>query len=119
VNRTGESVPLATENGGGILNNMSYIFFVDEEKTVTAEDTGDVCELSHGTTLKLAKPQSSLPKEMQDTVYFKVHTSRRGDCRAGTVVAMSLEDAQDFVNDFNSKVEEAVKKAPQNVKVNN
>ncbi len=116
INSTGQSVPLVTDNGG-ILNDMKYVFFVDEDKTATDQATQDGCDLSHGATLKLAQRVMDNSSDDQQLVYFKVNSSKPGDCRAGVTVSLPLEDAQDFVNEFNARVDQQMKNPPKGVQV--
>ncbi len=84
------------------LNDPDYIFIVSSEMTALPEGSYDQgCTLDEGDLLKaISSPTSGV-----HFARMQVITSKEGNCPAGSVVAISLEDLQQFQNDFSEAIE--------------
>jgi hypothetical protein len=83
----------------------SYIFQVSDMIDAT-DSGGEECPLTAGDLLKV---EPGTPPD-KDVLTLRVITSKSGSCTAGTVIRVSIHDAQGMLNDFNERLEANMQK---------
>ena len=84
---------------------QEYVFQVSE-MTSAVDTDGEECSLSGGDLLRL--DTGAAPDE--SALRMRVVTSKATSCDSGTVVNISVADAQGMLNDFNARQETIMKK---------
>jgi hypothetical protein len=83
----------------------NYIFQVSDMLDAT-DNTSEECALTAGDLLKL--DSGAAPDK--EVLSMRVVTSKSGNCSAGSLVSVSIHDAQGMLNDFNQRQEANMKK---------
>jgi hypothetical protein len=101
------------------LADPEHIYIVSKKVAViSAEDSKLAGEISEGDFLKLAPGQESKLASANETTFvtMNVMTSKGedGEVRAGTLISVPLRDLQDFDNEFNAKLDQALADADKN-----
>jgi hypothetical protein len=83
----------------------NYIFQVSDMLDAT-DNSGEECPLTAGDLLKL--DSGAAPD--QEVLSLRVVTSKSGSCPAGSLISVSIHDAQGMLNDFNQRQEANMQK---------
>ncbi len=100
---TGQNMAQQDPSQGGLAQWFSdgrpHTFVVSYTLDVT-DDRGQGCVVTRGDVLQL----NQAPPQDADAAYVRVLSSKGGDCRAGTMVALPLQDLQDIQNQMRESV---------------
>jgi hypothetical protein len=83
----------------------NHLFVVNQGLNVATAD-GQQCGLSTGDVIKLV----AAPPEGLATADLMVVSSRRGDCPAGLIVTLSLENLQEMQNNFRAQLDSGLQR---------
>jgi hypothetical protein len=90
---------------------QSYVFQISDPLDVTDASSGEECSVTLGDLVRFA----AVPNEADQYAQMTVVTSRQGDCRAGSVISVSMNDVQQMLNAFSQRLEQNMSKVHDQV----
>lgn len=93
------------------LSDTRHLFAIADDLDVTVVGSDQVCSLTTGDLIRLAAPA----QDNQAAAEMIVVAAKRGSCRVGSHVLVSLKDLQEFQNEFTQRLEAGLDKMKSEV----